>query len=215
MEHYLVDEDAGLIRLLTPPFDRTPNDPGYIRGYLPGVRENGGQYTHGVLWAVRALAANGRTERAARLLEMLSPATRGGTPANAARYMVEPYVIAADVYGVEPHVGRGGWTWYTGSAGWMFRIALESVLGVDVHEGRELRLTPCIPDDWPAFRVRLRLPEGTMYVIEVSRGAREITLDGAEGRANGGTLIVPLLRDGREHHVQASIPLGDSARRDG
>ena len=213
MEHHLVDEDAGLIRLLAPPFDRTPNDPGYIRGYLPGVRENGGQYTHGVLWAVRALAANGRTERAARLLEMLSPATRGGTPAAAARYMVEPYVIAADVYGVAPHVGRGGWTWYTGSAGWMFRIALESVLGVDLHEGRELLLTPCIPDDWPGFRVTLRLPEGTVYRIDVSRGERQITLDGA-ARDSGAQLSVPLLRDGGEHHVQARIPAGAAAARD-
>jgi cyclic beta-1,2-glucan synthetase len=145
METHLVDEEAGLIRLLTPAFDRTPHDPGYIKGYLPGVRENGGQYTHGVLWAIRALAENGRTERAAPLLEMLSPATRGGSRENAERYKVEPYVIAADVYGVEPHIGRGGWTWYTGSAGWMYRIAIESVLGFELSEGTTLRLRPPYP----------------------------------------------------------------------
>src|SRR5690606_4187172 len=129
MEEHLVSEEEGIIRLLTPAFDRTPHDPGYIKGYLPGVRENGGQYTHGALWAVRAVAEAGRTERAARLLEMISPVSHGRTPEEVATYRVEPYVIAADVYGVAPHVGRGGWTWYTGSAGWMYRVALESVLG--------------------------------------------------------------------------------------
>jgi N,N'-diacetylchitobiose phosphorylase len=207
VEEYLVDEEAGLIRLLTPPFDRTPNDPGYIKGYLPGVRENGGQYTHGVLWAIRALAELGRTGRAAALLEMLSPATRGGTPANAARYRVEPYVTAADVYGVEPYIGRGGWTWYTGSAGWMYRVALESVLGVDLRRGAELALRPCIPQSWPGYTVTLRLPEGTIYEIAVSRGtAYSITLDEDPGRVHGGALVVPLLRDGRTHAVVAGIP---------
>jgi cyclic beta-1,2-glucan synthetase len=207
LEEYLVDEEAGLIRLLTPPFDRTPNDPGYIKGYLPGVRENGGQYTHGVLWAIQALAELGRTERAAALLEMLSPVTRGGTPAKASRYRVEPYVIAADVYGVEPHIGRGGWTWYTGSAGLMYRVALESVLGVDLRRGTELALRPCIPQSWPGYTVKLKLPEGTLYEIAVSRGtACSITLDGDPGRMHGGALVVPLLRDGRTHAVIANIP---------
>jgi cyclic beta-1,2-glucan synthetase len=207
LEEYLVDEEAGLIRLLTPPFDRTPNDPGYIKGYLPGVRENGGQYTHGVLWAIQALAELGRTERAAALLEMLSPATCGGTPAKASRYRVEPYVIAADVYGVEPHIGRGGWTWYTGSAGLMYRVALESVLGVDLRRGTELALRPCIPQSWPGYTVKLKLPEGTVYEIAVSRGtACSITLDGDPGRVHGGVLVVPLLRDGRTHAVIAVIP---------
>ncbi|MGH7447734.1 MAG: GH36-type glycosyl hydrolase domain-containing protein, partial [Longimicrobiales bacterium] len=117
LEEHLVSEEDGLIRLLTPPFDRTPHDPGYIRGYLPGVRENGGQYTHGALWAVRALAEAGRVERAASLLEMLSPVSHTRTPQEVAVYQAEPYVIAADVYGEPPHVGRGGWTWYTGSSG--------------------------------------------------------------------------------------------------
>src|SRR5690606_5162248 len=117
MEAHLVSENDGIIRLLTPPFDRTPHDPGYIKGYVAGVRENGGQYTHAALWAVRALAEAGRADRAARLLAMLSPVSHARTPGDVAVYQVEPYVVAADVYGVAPHVGRGGWTWYTGSAG--------------------------------------------------------------------------------------------------
>src|SRR5262249_28900790 len=143
LEQNLVSEQDGIIRLLTPAFDKTPNDPGYIKGYLPGVRENGGQYTHGALWAVRALAEAGRNERAARLLAMISPGERGGHARSIATYKVEPYVIAADVYGVEPHLGRGGWTWYTGSAGWMFRVGLESVLGLTVEAGSQLILRPC------------------------------------------------------------------------
>ena len=131
-----------LIRLLTPAFDKTPHDPGYIKGYLPGVRENGGQYTHGVLWGVRALAELGRTERATKLLEMLSPITHGRTPEEVEVYRAEPYVIAADVYGVAPHVGRGGWTWYTGSAGWMYRVALESLLGLTIVGGDAARAPP-------------------------------------------------------------------------
>src|SRR6185295_2301922 len=147
-ERELVDEKAGLIRLLTPPFDKTAHDPGYIKGYVPGIRENGGQYTHAALWVIRALAELGRRERAATLLEMIGPVahtTPGGLPV----YRVEPYVVVADIYGTPPHVGRGGWTWYTGSAGWMYRVALESVLGLTLESGKVLRLAPRIPDGWP------------------------------------------------------------------
>jgi len=172
MEKHLVSESEGLIRLLTPAFDRTPHDPGYIKGYLPGVRENGGQYTHGALWAVRALAEFGRHERAATLLTMLSPVSHGDSAERIAVYRAEPYVIAADVYGVSPHVGRAGWTWYTGSAGWMYRVAIESVLGFSVEGGRELILRPCIPDEWPGFSIRYRVPgSGTTYDIRVERAA--------------------------------------------
>jgi N,N'-diacetylchitobiose phosphorylase len=215
MEHHLVSEEDGIIRLLAPPFDRTPNDPGYIRGYLPGVRENGGQYTHGVLWSVRALADHGRCERAARLLEMLSPVTHGGSPERARRYKVEPYVIAADVYGVEPHVGRGGWTWYTGSAGWMYRIAIESVLGLELHRGRELRLRPCIPADWPGFCITLRMPDGTAYAIEAVRGdgAASISADGGPAAgAVDGALVIPLVRDGAVHEVRVQLGGGIAPR---
>jgi N,N'-diacetylchitobiose phosphorylase len=208
MESHLVSERDGIIRLLEPAFDRTPHDPGYIKGYLPGVRENGGQYTHGVIWAVRALAEAGRGERAARLLAMLSPVSHGGSPERAERYKVEPYVIAADIYGVEPHVGRGGWTWYTGSAGWLYRVAIESVLGLELRGGTELRLRPCIPADWPGYRLRYRLPDGTVIRIVVERGSSvsSVTLDGgAPNEAMNGTLTVPLIRDGGNHSVHVVL----------
>jgi cyclic beta-1,2-glucan synthetase len=218
MESHLVSEADGLIRLLAPPFDRTSHDPGYIRGYLPGVRENGGQYTHAALWAVRALAEAGRSERAAPLLEMLSPVSHARTPEEVDVYRTEPYVMAADVYGVEPHVGRGGWSWYTGSAGWMFRVALESILGFDVRGGRFLALRPCVPEGWPGFAVRYRLPGGeTLYEVVVERGAgatRATTvawLDDAPLAVEDGEVLVPLVDDGDTHRVR--VRLGDDVRR--
>ena len=203
MEKHLVDERAGLIRLLAPPFDRTRHDPGYIKGYLPGVRENGGQYTHAALWAVRALALAGRAHRAAHLLELLNPVAHGDSPEAVETYKVEPYVVAADVYGVAPHLGRGGWTWYTGSAGWMFRVALESILGVTIREGRTLVLCPCIPPAWPGFTVRHRLPDGvTTYEIAVERVTRPTSVEGATGaRIEGGAVHIPLDTDGRPHRI--------------
>jgi N,N'-diacetylchitobiose phosphorylase len=208
MERHLVSEDDGIIRLLTPAFDRTPHDPGYIKGYVPGVRENGGQYTHGALWGVRALAEAGRHDRAARLLDMLSPASHARTQDAVHVYKTEPYVIAADVYGVEPHIGRGGWTWYTGSAGWMFRVALESVLGLTVHRGTELRLRPCIPADWPGFRIRYRLPDhATTYDISVENGAvrSEATMDDAALTVRDRAVVIPVHLDGRTHRVHVRL----------
>ncbi|MGH7505974.1 MAG: GH36-type glycosyl hydrolase domain-containing protein, partial [Longimicrobiales bacterium] len=211
LEEHLVSDDDGIIRLLTPAFDRTSHDPGYIKGYLPGVRENGGQYTHAALWAVRALAEHGEAERAAPLLEMLSPVTQARTPEEVAVYRTEPYVIAADVYGEEPHIGRGGWTWYTGSAGWMVRVALESILGITVSGGDVLRLRPCIPGAWPGFRVELRLPDGrTRYRIAVERDRAAATLARADGvplTVRDGAVLIPLVRDGGTHAV--SVVLGD------
>ena len=209
-ELHLVDESTGLIRLLTPPFDRTPHDPGYIKGYLPGVRENGGQYTHAALWAVRALAEAGRGERAARLFEMLTPVVRGGSAAATARYQVEPYVIAADVYGAPPHLGRGGWTWYTGSAGWMFRVALESILGVTIRGGTTLALCPCIPGAWPGFVVWYRLPDGrTSYEIRIRRVGRASSAKcpGLDVRVDNGAVLIELRQDGGRHRVD--VDLGD------
>jgi len=213
MEAHLVSEEEGIVRLLAPAFDRTPHDPGYIKGYLPGVRENGGQYTHGALWAVRALAEAGRADRAARLLEMLSPVSHGRTPEEVEVYRAEPYVIAADVYGVAPHVGRGGWTWYTGSAGWMFRVALESVLGFGIEGGDTLRLRPCIPEAWPGFTVRYRLPDGrTTFEVAVTRGEGEDTVARLDGRdlprTEGGGVRVPLARDGAAHRVEVVLGRG-------
>jgi cyclic beta-1,2-glucan synthetase len=213
VESQLISEKDGLIRLLTPPFDRTPHDPGYIKGYVPGVRENGGQYTHAALWVVRALAELGRNDRAARLLDMLNPVNHARTPDEVATYQVEPYVVAADVYGAPPHVGRGGWTWYTGSAGWMYRVALESILGFTIEGGATLVLAPCVPDAWPEFTIEYRLPEeDTRYEIIAGnphgrgRGAASATLDGAPVPVMGGAARIPIVHDGRLHRV--AIVLG-------
>jgi cyclic beta-1,2-glucan synthetase len=144
VEEYLVRRDQELILLFTPPFDRAAVDPGYIKGYRPGVRENGGQYTHAAIWAVMAFAALGDGNKANELFSILNPINRASTRAGVHRYKVEPYVAAADVYAEYPHVGRGGWTWYTGSAGWMYRAGLESLLGFRLR-GAVLHLDPCIP----------------------------------------------------------------------
>ncbi|UCE03059.1 MAG: glycosyl transferase, partial [Candidatus Latescibacterota bacterium] len=146
VERHLIQSQEGFIKLLAPPFETTTDDPGYIQGYPPGVRENGGQYTHAALWVVAAMAALRRRDRVAPLLEMLTPIRHARTPEQVAIYEVEPYVVAADVYGVPPHLGRGGWTWYTGSAGWMYQVALESLLGFAIEAGNLVRLLPCIPD---------------------------------------------------------------------
>jgi cellobiose phosphorylase len=211
IEH-LVDEEAGIIRLLWPPFDKTTHDPGYIKGYVPGIRENGGQYTHSAMWAIRALARLGDRERAMRYFEMVSPPARARDRAAADVYKVEPYVIAADVYGVEPHLGRGGWTWYTGSAAWMYRTGIESLLGLTIEDGRLLRIKPCIPDSWPGFRLKYRLPDRrTVYDIEVenpsgragsvvaaSMGATEFPVDKAGAR-------IVLRRDGKVHKIKVTL----------
>lgn len=208
VETHLIDDDAGIIRLLTPPFNHTPNDPGYIKGYLPGIRENGGQYTHGVLWVVRAMAELGRGTRAAQLLRMLSPVSHTKTSDDVATYQTEPYVVAADVYGAPPHVGRGGWTWYTGSAGWMLRVAIESLFGLRLEAGSTLVVNPCISREWPHAQLRYRLPDSqSTYRITIENpdgrehGVREATLDGAPLLVDGAVARIPLARDGREHEV--------------
>jgi N,N'-diacetylchitobiose phosphorylase len=210
MERHLVSEQEGIIRLLAPAFDRTPHDPGYIKGYLPGVRENGGQYTHGALWGVRALAEAGRCERAAGLLEMLSPVARTASPEAVAVYRAEPYVIAADVYGVAPHVGRAGWTWYTGSAGWMYRVALESVLGLE-RRADVLLLRPCIPAAWPGFTVQLQHESGTCTIDVIRHEAPTRAILAGEPLAVGEDGVRVPLRPGATH---VDVALGsDSARR--
>jgi N,N'-diacetylchitobiose phosphorylase len=207
VEQRLVDEEAGIIRLLAPPFDRTTHDPGYIKGYLPGIRENGGQYTHGVLWYVRAMAAMGRGTRAVELLKMLSPISHTSTPEAVAAYQTEPYVVAADVYGEPPHVGRGGWTWYTGSAGWMLRVAVESILGLSVESGKRLVINPTISARWPRCRISYRLPDGETYEITIDNslgrehGVVAAMVDGETADVVDGAAIVPLAGDGRRHEV--------------
>jgi len=206
----LISDSDRLIKLLTPAFVNTQNDPGYIKGYVAGVRENGGQYTHAACWVVRAMAESGRSERAARLLENLSPVSHSSSLEGANTYQVEPYVIAADIYGEAPHVGRGGWTWYTGSAGWMYRVALESVLGFTLTDGDKVRLAPVIPKNWPGFTLRYRLPDGqTSYLFEVQNQAGNrrlsVCVDGIAVDTDTGTIEVALKKDGASHHVLVQL----------
>jgi cyclic beta-1,2-glucan synthetase len=191
--------------LLTPPFDKTPHDPGYIKGYLPGVRENGAQYTHAALWSVLATALGGDGDRAFELYQMINPLTHAVTAEDVGRYKVEPYVVAADVYTAEGHLGRGGWTWYTGSASWMYRIGLETILGFTKH-GDSLTLEPCIPSAWREFSIEYRFG-GSLYAISVVRRGRSnevnrVIVDGTD-RGDG---AIPLVDDGKRHDV--SIELG-------
>jgi cyclic beta-1,2-glucan synthetase len=207
LERHLVREDVGIL-LLTPPFDRTAHDPGYIKGYLPGVRENGAQYTHAALWAVLATAMRGDGERAFELFQMLNPLERTRTPEEVETYRTEPYVVAADVYSARGHVGRGGWTWYTGSASWMYRVALEAILGLTVR-GDRFRVDPRVPAAWPELRIEYR-HGGAVYEVVVERphaarsGAQQVWLD---GRALEGEWV-PLADDGAHHTVRiAPLPL--------
>jgi cyclic beta-1,2-glucan synthetase len=201
---HLVDPKARLVKLFEPPFDKGVLQPGYIKGYVPGIRENGGQYTHAAIWLAQALAGLGRPDEALTLWQMLSPLSHGDTPGGVARYKVEPYVVAADVYGVPPHVGRGGWTWYTGSAAWLYRAALETLLGF-TKRGDRLSFDPRVPAEWGAFEVEYRYG-GSLYHCRVERAGHGETgvgvwLDG-EQLPEGG---VPLRDDGREHAVRVII----------
>jgi cyclic beta-1,2-glucan synthetase len=204
LNKYLVREDARLILLLTPPFDKTTHDPGYIQGYLPGVRENGAQYTHAALWAVLATALQGDGDRAFELFQMLNPITHSDTAKAVDIYKVEPYVVAADVYTAKGHLGRGGWTWYTGSASWMYRTALEAILGFR-QRGEELFIEPCIPARWKEFTVEYRFRSST-YAITVQnpdglqRGTAELMLDGRSVEK-----AITLTDDGKHHRVTASL----------
>ena len=199
LDTHLVRRDAGLVQLLDPPFDKSALDPGYIKGYLPGVRENGGQYTHAAVWAAMAFAELSDGARAWELLGLINPVNHGQGEA-IATYKVEPYVVAADVYGAPPHVGRGGWSWYTGSAGWLYRLIVESLLGLRV-EGEQLRLLPLLPPGWDGFALDYRHRE-TDYHIAVHRlrdgEAERGVLD---GRVQEGDTIA-LVDDGRDHHVE-------------
>ena len=206
VDERLVRREHALIQLLDPPFDQTDLDPGYIKGYVPGVRENGGQYTHGAIWAAMAFAAQGDSRRAWELTTMINPANHATSQDAIATYKVEPYVMAADVYAVAPHTGRGGWTWYTGSAGWMYRLILESLLGLRL-EVDTLHVAPCLPAHWPGFKIHYRYRE-TVYHIAVTQlragegGATRVTVDGAE---QGGQAIT-LVDDHLEHTVEVSVP---------
>ncbi|MBE0684313.1 MAG: hypothetical protein IH589_20605, partial [Anaerolineales bacterium] len=198
----LVKPNEKMILLFTPPFDKSARDPGYIKGYLPGVRENGGQYTHAAIWTVWAFAKLGQGDRAMELFNMLNPVNHADTPEKAETYKVEPYVIAADVYSVPPHTGRGGWTWYTGSSGWMYRLGLEAILGI-TKIGNALSVNPCIPAHWAGFKVDYRFGV-THYKISVenpqniNRGIREVIVDGNPVNDK----LIPLVDDGHPHEVR-------------
>ncbi len=204
VEEYLVRRGDGLVLLFTPPFDKTAADPGYIKGYLPGVRENGGQYTHAALWCVIAFAALGEGDKATELFSILNPINHASTRAGLHRYKVEPYVAAADVYNEVPHIGRGGWTWYTGSAGWMYRAGVEWILGFRLR-GASLHLDPCIPRSWEGFEIAFRY-HSARYELSVknpngaTRGILSVEIDGAM-LPKGGREI-PLVDDGREHRIR-------------
>ncbi|MBN1629829.1 MAG: cyclic beta 1-2 glucan synthetase, partial [Thermoleophilia bacterium] len=219
----LVERDAGIIKLLAPPFDESVLEPGYIKGYVPGVRENGGQYTHAAVWTAMAFAMMGEGEKAWELFSMLNPIHHGSGPADIDLYKAEPYVVCADIYAASPHRGRGGWSWYTGAAGWMYRLATETLLGLHL-EVDKLRLTPLMPKDWRSYKVHYRYRE-TFYHITIERpeGAPD-GLSGGEGmgvepervtrvRMDGVDLdqtgplqgIIPLVDDRRDHYVEVQL----------
>jgi len=214
----LVRRDTGLIQLLDPPFDRSDLEPGYIKGYVPGVRENGGQYTHAAIWAVTAFALQGDRQRAWELFAMLNPVNHGSRPEQIERYKVEPYVMSADIYAAPPHTGRGGWTWYTGAAGWMYRLTVETLLGLSLEVDR-LRIAPCIPAHWDSYKIHYRFRE-TVYHITVRRAGEKperairMTVDGSvvEGASldgvGGPQGLIPLVDDRREHHVEVELHEG-------
>jgi cyclic beta-1,2-glucan synthetase len=203
-EERLVNWDDRIAKLLYPPFDKTTMNPGYIKGYPPGIRENGGQYTHAAAWFVQALTLQGRGTRAGELFSLLNP-IGSASMANLTNYRVEPYVVAADVYGAPPHVGRGGWTWYTGSAAWLYRVAIENMLGFQLH-GDRLMLAPCISASWPQFEIRFRRGM-TRWVIRVENpdgvecGVRNILVD---GQLSVGYEI-QLIDDGADHRIQVTL----------
>jgi cyclic beta-1,2-glucan synthetase len=205
VDTHLVRRDDRLVLLLAPPFDQMTPSPGYIQGYLPGVRENGGQYTHAALWNILAFARLGDGNRAVELFSMLNPLNHTRTADEVRRYRVEPYVIAADVYSVPPHDGRGGWTWYTGSAGWMYRIGVDTLLGVSAR-GNALHINPCIPKNWPRYEVIFRRA-GTSYriVVEnpngVNRGVKLVEIDGVAAAGQD----IPIANDGAEHAVRVVL----------
>ncbi|HJU08904.1 MAG TPA: glycosyl transferase family 36, partial [Rhodanobacteraceae bacterium] len=206
VDEHLVRERDGLVALFTAPFDKTRHDPGYIKGYPPGLRENGGQYTHGSIWSLIAFALLGEGDKAYQLFRIFDPQNHTEDASGLRRYKVEPYVVCADVYSVEPHVGRGGWTWYSGSAGWLYRAGLEYLLGFKLH-GDSSRIDPCIPKAWNGFEMEYR-HHSTHYTITVEnprhvcRGVMQVELDGKSIDASAG---IPLFDDGKKHRIRIEL----------
>jgi cyclic beta-1,2-glucan synthetase len=205
VEEHLVRDADGLILLFTPPFDRGRLEPGYIKGYVPGIRENGGQYTHAATWVVLATALLGKGERAAELFNLLNPIRHAASPEGVERYKVEPYVVCADVYGAPPHTGRGGWTWYTGSASWLYRVGLEAILGFRLR-GTRLEINPCIPPGWSGYEATYRHRSATYHIVidnsaGSGRGVRSLSVDGGPTSDR----VIELADDGREHMVHIAL----------
>ncbi|MGJ7031083.1 GH36-type glycosyl hydrolase domain-containing protein [Niabella hirudinis] len=203
LNEQLIDRKNKIIKLLTPPFDKSDLYPGYIKGYVPGVRENGGQYTHAAIWTIMAFAALKDKERVWELFSMVNPVNHTSTAQDVEKYKAEPYVMAADIYGAPPHEGRGGWTWYTGSAGWTYQLAIGSILGIH-REGNRLYLDPCIPDAWPGYEVRYRFGN-TYYYLQVKN---EKKAGGIRYSENGKTFSDPFITlqdDGNEHHIDVLL----------
>jgi cellobiose phosphorylase len=205
LDQRLVRREHGLVQLLDPPFDKSNPNPGYIKGYVPGVRENGGQYTHAAIWAAMAFAQLGDSRRAWELFGLINPVNHGSSAEAIQTYKVEPYVIAADVYAVSPHTGRGGWTWYTGSAGWMYRLIVESLLGL-MLKGDKLHFTPCLPADWDRYVVHYRYRETTYHITilqtDMAENETGVTLDGVGQNQQA----IPLVDDHQEHSVELRVP---------
>jgi cyclic beta-1,2-glucan synthetase len=205
VEEFLVREADKLILLFTPPFDKSKQEPGYIKGYVPGIRENGGQYTHAAAWVVQATALLGQGTRAMELFDLLNPIHHSSSPAEVEQYRVEPYVVAGDIYSESSHLGRGGWTWYTGSASWLYRVALETILGFSLR-GSQLSLEPCIPGHWSNYEITYRYHSATYHITVanpqgVERGVRSVTVDNEaqEGK------VIELMDDGRLHEVYITL----------
>jgi cyclic beta-1,2-glucan synthetase len=203
VKKHLVDDEHRIVKLFTPPFDQTKHDPGYIKGYLPGIRENGGQYTHGTIWSIDAFAKLGDGNMAHKIFNLLNPVNHGRNPEEVNTYKVEPYVVAADVYGASPLEGRGGWTWYTGSAGWLHRVGMESILGINVRNENTIEINPCIPENWPGYEVDYKYGN-TNYTINVinpdglSTGVKKVIVDGKESVDKK----IHMVNDGTPHNVR-------------
>ena len=184
LENHLIDKENGIVKLLDPPFEKGKLEPGYIKGYLPGVRENGGQYTHGAIWVIIAETMLGFGDKALEIFRMINPIEHSRTKEASNKYKVEPYVIAADIYGAGNLVGRGGWTWYTGSSSWYYKAGIEYLLGLKIEEGY-LKIEPCIPKDWKEYQIQYKYKE-SIYNIKISNpegkntGVTKVTLDGVE-----------------------------------
>jgi cyclic beta-1,2-glucan synthetase len=206
VDHHLIRRAAGLILLLTPPFDQTSHDPGYIKGYVPGIRENGGQYSHAAVWTLIAFAELGEGDKASELFQALNPINRSSSRASIQRYKVEPYVVAGDIYAEAPHVGRGGWTWYTGSAGWLYRAGMEWILGFRVR-GMTLSIDPCIPRNWPRYSIKFRY-HSSLYSIQVenpSNVTRGVALTEVDGKILPGSASISLVDDGANHVIRVVL----------